>query len=153
VKFRKGFEDLFDDKLEYAYSRPMDPHRDQIMKKLKVNESLNIPSSKICEPVVAPHHKHHNRFNETEASSAPKFVPRVQLEKQRLMSPLPRKRVFRIKNENEEHLVLEKMRQIGGYSSINKANISITKESILKYFREFYSRPHRIVDFLEFQNV
>lgn len=44
------------------------------------------------------------------------------------------------------------MMKIGKYSSSTPA-ISITKESIIKYFRDFYPRPYRVIDFLEFSDV
>ncbi len=46
------------------------------------------------------------------------------------------------------------MKKIGNYHPHTTiSNISLTKESIVKYFRDSYIRPHRIIDFLEIDSV
>ena len=86
----------------------------------------------------------------------PKIVSaRLKFDRSKLLSPKLniKKSPKRPKNINEEALILETMTKIGRYSNISAQSISVTKESIIKYFKEFYPRPHRIIDFLEFSDV
>ena len=72
------------------------------------------------------------------------------LSKKSLSSPRPTKKAsLKIVSGNEQEEIYQRMRIIGGYSSATPlTHISLTKESIVRYFRQFYTRPHRIIDFL-----
>ena len=55
---------------------------------------------------------------------------------------------------NERELIVQSMKKIGGYNSqAEPGKLMVTKESIFKYFKQFYTRPHRLIDFLEFSDV
>lgn len=58
----------------------------------------------------------------------------------------------RILSGGEQEEVLKVFSRIGGYSG-KRLDELLTKESIVRYLKKCYERPHRIVDFLEIPPV
>lgn len=75
------------------------------------------------------------------------------MEKNRMVSPPlttgRQKKPKKMNSCDEQALIIAKMKQIGGYNQQTPTNkLLITKESIIKYFKDIYTRPLRLIDFL-----